>query len=122
MKRLIAAGIIAALLFAVSFTGGTVISSAVEQAEEKIEQIQRLENPKNSKKGEDFYYFWEQRRKLLAVFVNHGKIDEIGRLAAKMVSAERREDANELFEAANEILFIIRGLREDEQFNLYTLL
>ena len=39
-----------------------------------------------------------------------------------MVSAERREDANELFEAANEILFIIRGLREDEQFNLYTLL
>lgn len=122
MKRLIAAGIIAALIFAVSFTGSTVINSAVETAEQKIEQIQKLDEIKSSKKGEDFYYFWEQKRELLAVFVNHEKIDEIGRLSAKMVSAERREDANELFEAANEILFIIRGLREDEQFSLYTLL
>ena len=122
MRRLIAAGIIAALLFAVCFAGATVISAAVEQAEQKIEQIQKLENPSSSKKGEDFYYFWEKKRKLMAIFVNHEKIDEIGRLAAQMVSAERRENLDELFEAANEILFIIRGLKEDEQFSLYTLL
>lgn len=122
MKRLIAAGVIAAMIFAVSFTGAMVISSAVEQAEQKIEQIQKLDEIKSSKNGEDFYYFWEQKRELLAVFVNHEKIDEIGRLAAKMVSAERLQNKNVLFEAANEILFIIRGLKEDERLTLYTLL
>jgi hypothetical protein len=122
MKRLIAAGVIAAMIFAVSFTGAMVISSAEEQEEQKIEQIQQLEQIKSSKNGEEFYSFWEQKRELLAVFVNHEKIDEIGRLAAKMVSAERLQNKNVLFEAANEILFIIRGLKEDERLTLYTLL
>ena len=58
----------------------------------------------------------------MAIFVNHEKIDEIGNLAAKMVSAEKSKNTAELFESANEILFIIRSIAEDERFSLYTLL
>jgi len=122
MKRLIAAGIIAILVFVISFVGIGIISSTSEVVEEKIKKIQQDAFSDTNKKAEEFFYFWESKRELLAVFVNHEAIDEIGRLAAKMVSAERAENSTDLFESANEILFIVRGLSEDERFSLYTLL
>ena len=90
--------------------------------EKKIEQIQKLSFDDTEKRAEEFFYFWEEKRELMAIFVNHEKIDEIGNLAAKMVSAERSGSSTDLFESANEILFIIRGLSEDEKISLYTLL
>ena len=122
MKRLIAAAIIAVLVFLVSFTGITVINSTADKVEQKIKEIQKHTFDDTKKRAEDFFYFWEGKRELMAVFVNHEKIDEIGNLAAKMVSAERSKNSTDLFESANEILFIIRGLSEDEKFSLYTLL
>lgn len=122
MKRLIAAAIIAVLVFLVSFTGITVINSTADMVEQKIKEIQKHTFDDTQKRAEDFFYFWEGKRELMAVFVNHEKIDEIGNLAAKMVSAERSKNSTDLFESANEILFIIRGLSEDERFSLYTLL
>ena len=122
MKRLIAAAIIAVLVFLVSFTGITVINSTADKVEQKIKEIQKHTFDDTQKRAEDFFYFWEGKRELMAVFVNHEKIDEIGNLAAKMVSAERSKNSTDLFESANEILFIIRGLSEDERFSLYTLL
>ena len=122
MKRLIAAAIIAVLVFLVSFTGITVINSTADMVEQKIKEIQKHTFDDTQKRAEDFFYFWEGKRELMAVFVNHEKIDEIGNHAAKMVSAERSKNSTDLFESANEILFIIRGLSEDDRFSLYTLL
>lgn len=122
MKRLIAATIIAVLVFAISSVGITVINSTAKKSEEKIEQIQEFAFSDTKKMAEDFFYFWEEKRELMAIFVNHEKIDEIGNLAAKMVSAEKSKSSAELFESANEILFIIRSIAEDERFSLYTLL
>ncbi len=122
MKRLIAAAVIAVLVFTVSYVGMIIINSTAKEVEEKIEEIQKLSFEDTGKKAEDFFYFWEKKRELMAVFVNHEKIDEIGNLAARMVSAEKSENSTDLFEAANEILFIIRGIAEDESFSLYTLL
>lgn len=122
MKRLIAAGIIIALVFATSFIGINVITTTADEVEMKIKEIQENTFGDTGKKAEKFFYYWENKRELLAVFVNHNEIDEIGRLAAKMVSAERDENSEDLFEAANEILFIIRSIKEDEYFSLYTLL
>lgn len=122
MKRLIAAAIIAVLVFAISSVGITVINSTAKKSEEKIEQIQEFAFSDTKKMAEDFFYFWEEKRELMAIFVNHEKIDEIGNLAAKMVSAEKSKNTAELFESANEILFIIRSIAEDERFSLYTLL
>lgn len=122
MKRLIAAGIILVLVLITSTLGIWMISSTADEVEKRIERIQKYTFSDTGKMAEEFFYFWEEKRELMAVFVNHEEIDEIGRLAAKMVSAERAENSTDLFEAANEILFIVRGLREDEQFSLYTLL
>jgi hypothetical protein len=122
MRRLIAAAIIAVLVITVSFVGIGIINSVTKEVEKRIEKIQDTAFEDTGKKAEEFFYFWEQKREIMAVFVNHEKIDEIGTLAARMVSAERGESAIDLFESANEILFIIRGLKEDEQFSLYTLL
>lgn len=122
MKRLIAAGVILVLVLITSTMGIFMINSTAIEVEKRIEQIQSTAFSDSGKRAENFFYFWEQKRELMAVFVNHNEIDEIGRLAAKMVSAERAKNSTDLFEAANEILFIVRGLKEDEQFSLYTLL
>lgn len=122
MKRLIAAVIIATLLFAISLMGNITINSTTREVEKKIESIQKHSFDDTEKRAEEFFYFWDKKREIMAIFVNHEKIDEIGNLAARMVSAERSENFTDLFESANEILFIIRGIAEDEQFGLYTLL
>lgn len=122
MKRLIAAGIIAIMVTIISVVGIGIINSVVDEAETRIKKIESSAFDDTGKMAEEFFYFWEGKREILSVFVNHEKIDEIGTLAARMVSAERGENSLDLFESANEILFIIRGLREDEQLSLYTLL
>ena len=122
MRRLIAAGIIAIFVTVVSAVGILTINSVVMDVEKRIGRIQSSAFDDTHKLAEEFFYFWEEKRELMAIFVNHEKIDEIGTLAARMVSAERAENSTDLFESANEILFIVRGLKEDEQFSLYTLL
>lgn len=122
MKRLIAAAIIFAAIVLTGIGGILTIKSTGADVEKRITQIQNTALTDTDKRAEEFFYFWEDKRELIAVFVNHEAIDEIGRLAAKMVSAERSGDKAVLFESANEILFIIRGIEEDESFSLYTML
>ena len=122
MKRLIAAAIIFAAIVLTGIGGILTIKSTGADVEKRITQIQNTALTDTDKRAEEFFYFWEGKRELMAVFVNHEAIDEIGRLAAKMVSAERSGDKAVLFESANEILFIIRGIEEDESFSLYTML
>ena len=122
MKRLIAAAIIFAAIVLTGIGGILTIKSTGADVEKRITQIQNTALTDTDKRAEEFFCFWEDKRELMAVFVNHEAIDEIGRLAAKMVSAERSGDKTVLFESANEILFIIRGIEEDESFSLYTML
>ena len=122
MKRLIAAGIIFVLIVITGWLGVWTIRSTTDEVEGRIEQIQNTAFEDTDGKAEEFYYFWQSRREILAVFVNHSQVDEIGRLAADMVSAERSGDGKSLFESANEILFIVRGIAEDESFSMFTLL
>lgn len=122
MKRLIAAAIIFAAIVLTGIGGILTIKLTGADVEKRITQIQNTALTDTDKRAEEFFYFWEDKRELMAVFVNHEAIDEIGRLAAKMVSAERSGDKAVLFESANEILFIIRGIEEDESFSLYTML
>ena len=122
MKRLIAAAIIFTAIVLTGIGGILTIKLTGADVEKRITQIQNTALTDTDKRAEEFFYFWEDKRELMAVFVNHEAIDEIGRLAAKMVSAERSGDKTVLFESANEILFIIRGIEEDESFSLYTML
>lgn len=122
MKRLIAAAIIFILIVLTGVFGIFTIKSTGAEVEKRISEIQKTALTNSGKRAEEFFYFWEGKREVMAVFVNHAAIDEIGRLAAKMVSAERSGDKQILFENANEILFIIRGIEEDESFSLFTML
>lgn len=121
MRRLIAAGVILALILAVSISGITVIRQNYTEVKRHMETI--IADPSSDRhRAEDFMTFWDSRRELLALFINHEEIDEIGRVAARMVSAERTRNTTDLLEAADEILFIMRGIEEDERFSWFTFL
>lgn len=122
MRRIIAAAVILLFVVGVSICGGFIINKNADEIEKQISEIQKTAFTDTNGKAEEFFCFWEEKREIMSIFVNHEVIDEIGKVAAKMVSAERAKNSDDLFEAANEILYIIRGLREDEKFSLYTLL
>lgn len=122
MKRIIAAAVILLFVVGVSICGGFIINKNADEIEKQISEIQKTAFTDTNGKAEEFFCFWEEKREIMSIFVNHEVIDEIGKVAAKMVSAERAKNSDDLFEAANEILYIIRGIREDEKFSLYTLL
>ncbi len=122
MRRIIAAAVILLFVVGVSICGGFIINENADEIEKQISEIQKTAFTDTNGKAEEFFCFWEEKREIMSIFVNHEVIDEIGKVAAKMVSAERAKNSDDLFEAANEILYIIRGLREDEKFSLYTLL
>ncbi len=121
MRRLIAAAIILVLIITVSITGITIIKKNGIEVERRIAEIQAT--PLSSdKKAKQFMQFWNKQRETLALFVNHDEIDEIGRVAARMESAERAGNKADVLEAADEILFIMQGIKEDEQISWYTFL
>ena len=122
MRRIIAAAVILLFVVGVSICGGFIINKNADEIEKQISEIQKNAFTDTNGKAEEFFCFWEEKREIMSIFVNHEVIDEIGKVAAKMVSAERAKNSDDLFEAANEILYIIRGIREDEKFSLYTLL
>lgn len=122
MRRIIAAAVILLFVVGVSICGGFIINENADEIEKQISEIQKTAFTDTNGKAEEFFCFWEEKREIMSIFVNHEVIDEIGKVAAKMVSAERAKNSDDLFEAANEILYIIRGIREDEKFSLYTLL
>ena len=122
MRRIIAAAVILLFVVGVSICGGFIINENADEIEKQISEIQKTAFTDTNGKAEEFFCFWEEKREIMSIFVNHEVIDEIGKVAAKMVSAERAKNSEDLFEAANEILYIIRGIREDEKFSLYTLL
>lgn len=122
MRRIIAAAVILLFVVGVSICGGFIINENADEIEKQISEIQKTAFTDTNGKAEEFFYFWEEKREIMSIFVNHEVIDEIGKVAAKMVSAERAKNSDDLALAANEILYIIRGLREDEKFSLYTLL
>ena len=101
MKRLIAAAIIFLSIILTGILGIFTIKSTGAEVEKRIAEIQKIALTDTGKKAENFFYFWECKRELMAVFVNHEAIDEIGRLAAKMVSAERSGDKTVLFESGD---------------------
>lgn len=121
MKRLIAAGIILVLIATISITGITVIRKNSIEVERRMNEILDFPATEN-KKAEEFVKYWESKREILAVFVNHEEIDEIGRIASLMASAERTGNKTDMLEAADEILFIMNGIEEDEKFSWFTVL
>ncbi len=121
MKRLLAAGVILVAVLALSCTGIGLIQNIGGQVETAMQDI--LKNPDPTlNKAAQFSHFWEKKREQVAIFVNHETVDEIGRVAARMMAAERMDNAADLAQAANEILFIMRGIKGDETFSLFTVL
>lgn len=121
MKRLIAAVIILVLIVTLSTTGITIINRCTKEVEKRITEIHN--NPVTTNNyARDFVAFWESKREILAIFVNHNKLDDIGRVAARMASAEKTNNINDMLEAADEIVFIIKGLKEDEDLSWFTVL
>lgn len=122
MKRLIAAGIILALVLTLSLSGIYSVRGHSKEIRGRIEEIRTdaISEQETYGKAKAFVSYWEEVRDPLSVFVNHGDLNEIGRAAAQMAAAEQSKSVADLLEAADEILFILDGIEADERFTLFS--
>ena len=72
----------------------------------------------DSEKIESFEKYWSKKSLPLSFFVNRENIEEIGNLSAKMRSAGKNEDKEEIFESAEQIKFVISHVAEAESLSL----
>ncbi len=115
MRRLIAAGVILLAISVLSISGGTVVEKTEKEILKRCEEI--LLAP-DSEKIESFEKYWTNKSLSLSFFVNREDIEEIGNLSAKMNSAGKNKDREEIFESAEQIKFVISHIAETERLSL----
>ncbi len=122
MKRLIAAGVILAMILAVSITGNALIHKYGSEARCLIEDVLTADDGDAPQLAEEFVEYWGSVREILAIFVNHGVINDIGRVASGLHSAAKLGNRDEIIAAADEILFMINRIEEDERLSMFSVM
>lgn len=115
MKRLIAAGVLAVIVAVVTVSGGILVSKTEKSVVSAAEDII---NAPTAEKIEKFTLYWQKTAVPLSFFVNRESIEDIGKAAAKMTSAGKNNDREEILESAEEIKYIIGHIAEQGKFNL----
>lgn len=97
MKRLIAAGILFAVIIGFCITGSIVVGNTYKEFEKKTEECGKLystDPDSAAKRFKDIKKDWEKRENYLSLFVNHEIADDISVALSRTASyAESKCDA-----------------------------
>ena len=115
MRRLIAAAVIILFVIVIAASGKALVSSTKKEVEKMCQNI--IQSPSEEEINK-FKEYWTERSVGLSFYVNKESIEEIGRAAAKMTSAGKNEDREEILESAEEIKYVIGHIAEQESFCL----
>jgi len=123
MKRLIPASIIFVLVIITYFTSLYFITESCDKAKSLLEtSVQTYSQQKTAEKeAKKFKNFWDKKEKVLSVFVNHDRIDDIER-AISLLNVYAKSPDNELFyEYADTVRILIHQLMEDTKITVHSI-
>ena len=123
MKRFYTACVIVLILTVLCNTATLVVNSKMDKFEKRIDYIEELDdtNPEESYKTaqkceEDFH----KEESVLALFVNHEKLDELKKRLAKIRAYSKQKDFSYLLSECAETEMIIEDITEDQKFLFHT--
>lgn len=123
MKRFYTACVIVLVLTVLCIIATLVVNDKMDEFEKRIDYIEELDdtNPEESYKTaqeceEDFH----KEEALLALFVNHEKLDELKKRLAKMRAYSKQKDFSYLLSECAETEMIIEDITEDQKFLFHT--
>lgn len=124
MKRLIAAGILAAVLLALFLTGYFYVIDTCDKTKELLSQCStaydRGENAEEI--AEKLDTFWNQKEPLLSVFSSHNKIDDIEEAIYCLKIYSKTDEKEIFYEYHGTVKILLHQLLEDTRPGVHSIL
>lgn len=126
MKRIITAVSILILITAVSFSIPFCLKKYTDELIYQLDYIEYTFDKKNvndtQEQVEKFLELWEQDEEIIISFVNHGAVEDISYISARLSSLLGHKDSAEFLAEIRRIRAIISSIYEDEVPNLSNIL
>ena len=123
MKRLIIAGILFVSVIAIYITSLFYITNSCDEARNllKASTTAYQKHSVAPKESEKLKNFWDKREKILSVFVNHERIDDIEE-AISLLNVYAKSKNNELFyEYADTVKILLHQIMEDTKITVHSI-
>ncbi|MBR4116587.1 MAG: DUF4363 family protein [Clostridia bacterium] len=123
MKRLIPASIIFVLVIVTYLTSLYYITDSCDKAKNLLENsVQTYTQQKTAEKqAKEMEDFWDKKEKVLSVFVNHDRIDDIEK-AISLLNVYAKSPDNELFyEYADTVEILLHQIMEDTKITMHSI-
>ncbi len=123
MKRLIIAGVIFVIVIATYLTSLYYITDSCNQAKTLLNNSVKVysENKTAESQAKEMRDYWDKKEKVLSVFVNHDRIDEI-EMAISLLNVYAKQKDNELFyEYADTVKILLHQIIEDTKISPHSI-
>ncbi len=124
MKRLIVAGLLLVFIGVAYLTSLKYITKSCEKTKQLLETSITAYSKEGTaeSKVKKIKEFWDKKEKVLSVFVNHNRIDDIEKSISSL-SIYAKEKNNILFyEYADEIKILLHQMLEDTKVSMHSVM
>ena len=123
MKRLIIAGVLFVSVIGIYLISVFYITNSCNEARQLLNNSVTIYTEKSTAESEakKLKDYWDKKEKLLSVFVNHNRIDDIEQ-AISLLNVYAKSKDNELFyEYADTVKVLIHQILEDTKITMHSI-
>lgn len=123
MKRLIIAGVLFILVITVYISSVIYITNSCDKAYELLDKSISSYNKNDTAKSEakELRDYWDKKEKLLSVFVNHDRIDDIEKAISLLNVYAKKEKDPLFYEHADTVKILLHQIIEDTKITMHSI-
>ncbi len=123
MKRLIIAGVLFILVITVYISSVIYITNSCDKAYELLDKSISVYNKNDTAKSEAkaLRDYWDKKEKLLSVFVNHDRIDDIEKAISLLNVYAKKEKDPLFYEHADNVKILLHQIIEDTKITMHSI-
>lgn len=123
IKRLLVAVLFTAILLALCITGHVSIKTKMDSFKYTIDTIETLNDSfdKISNRANELEKEFYSSETLLALFINHGKIDDLKLSITEIRTFAEQKDSTLVYSSCAEAKILISDIIDDQRFSMHSL-
>ena len=123
MKRLIIAALLFVLVIATYLSSLYYITNSCDEAKNLLETSVLVYKTQKTAENEaqNLKKYWDKKEKLLSVFVNHDRIDDIEKAISLLNVYAKTKDNQLFYEYADNVKVLIHQIIEDTKFSMHSI-
>ncbi len=123
MKRLIIAGVLFVFVVAIYLSSLFYIKNSCDNANSLLEKAVDTYNNHSSAydQAKELKDYWNEKEKMLSVFVNHNRIDDIEEAISLMNVYSKYKDNELFYEYSDTVKILIHQILEDTKITMHSI-